>query len=141
MRRFVLAILIFSILGTTAELVLAKHYDGFWKALPLGLFMLALVVLLIHWWRPGRGSVRAFQWTMILFNISGCLGVYRHYLGKAEFALERNQSLAGLALLRESVFKGINPPLLAPGTMIALGLLGLAWTYRATTQPSLGEES
>ena len=141
LRRYLLVIFLFSILGTTAELLLAEHYDDVWKAVPLALFAIALATLGLHAWRPRRGTLRAFRATMILFIASGGLGIYRHYLGKAEFALERDKSLAGLALVREAALKGINPPLLAPGTMIALGLLGLAWTYGTTTKPATGGEA
>jgi hypothetical protein len=141
--RYVFFILIFSVIGTAAELVLAKHYDTPWKIVPLGLFGLALVSLAAARGRPGAGTIRALRGIMVLFIISGAIGVVLHYQGKAEFALERNKSLSGLALLREAVWKGTNPPLLAPGTMIALGWLGLAWTYGATerrTAHTFGEK-
>jgi hypothetical protein len=83
---------------------------------------------------------------MVSFILSGGIGIVLHYRGKAGFALERNPSLTGTALLKEAILKGTNPPLLAPGTMITLGLLGLAWIYAHSrvvpaTSHSTGEES
>ncbi|MFB3131882.1 MAG: hypothetical protein ACE10K_05095, partial [Rhodothermales bacterium] len=46
----------------------------------------------------------------------------------AEFELEMYPTLKGLELFWESI-KGATPAL-APGTMIQLGLLGWAYTYR-----------
>ena len=142
--QYVLAILIFSFAGTAAELVLTKHYDTPWKVVPIVLFGVALLVLAAARLRPGSGTIRVFGGIMVLFVISGVVGAVLHYQGKAEFALERNKSLSGLALLRETVLKGSNPPLLAPGAMIALGLLGLVWAYGAAeryTSNTSGEKT
>jgi hypothetical protein len=73
--------------------------------------------------------MRVFQATMLLFVISGFAGLFLHYQGNVEFELEMYPSLKGLELFRKAI-KGTTPPTLAPGTMIQLGLLGLAYTYR-----------
>ena len=77
----------------------------------------------------------------ILFVISGFAGLFLHYQGNAQFELEMYPSLKGLELFRKAI-KGTTPPTLAPGTMIVLGLLGLAYTYRhpALLKPA-GKES
>jgi hypothetical protein len=133
LRGYLVLLLAFSMLGTAAELVLGKHYDTVWKALPLALFGLALLCLAATLRWPRRGTLQAFRGIMVLFIISGGAGTLLHYQGKREFALERNRSLKGMALLREAVFKGANPPLLAPGSLIALGLLGLLGMFRHPT--------
>jgi hypothetical protein len=71
--------------------------------------------------------------------LSGITGMALHYRAKSEFALERDPSLSGVALLREAV-EGSTPPLLAPGAMIALGILGSAWTYRHRAFTKKGTE-
>ncbi len=129
-RRFLLAILALGFAGTAAELLLAKHTEDAWQWAPLVLLGLGLVLLPAAARRPTRASVGAFRALMALFLLSGAIGTFLHCRAKAEFALERNADLRGTALLREAVLKGTNPPLLAPGAMIALGLLGLAWSYR-----------
>jgi hypothetical protein len=56
--------------------------------------------------------------------------------------LETNPALAGWELVREAIFSGTTPPVLAPGMMIQLGLIGLAYGYcrpsssSTTNQPS-----
>jgi hypothetical protein len=48
--------------------------------------------------------------------------------------MESNPSLAGWDLVWQAI-GGKTPPLLAPGAMIQLGLVGLAYTYK---HPALG---
>jgi hypothetical protein len=76
----------------------------------------------------GRGTIRGIQALMALFIISGVAGAALHYNANSEFELEMNPVLAGFELFRESL-SGATPAL-APGTMIELGLIGLAYTYR-----------
>jgi hypothetical protein len=66
---------------------------------------------------------------MVLFIVSGLAGFVLHYQGNREFQLEVNPSLDGLELFLK-VIRAKAPPALAPGAMIHLGLLGLAYTYR-----------
>jgi hypothetical protein len=79
-------------------------------------------------------STRALRWLMLAFVISGLAGVYFHFQGSAEFKLESNPKLDGMALFWEAI-RGKAPPLLAPGAMVQLGLIGLIYTYK---HPALG---
>jgi len=81
-----------------------------------------------------RAGLRILQAVMVLFIASAFVGTWLHYSAKVEFALERHPDYKGLALFGEAI-KGSSPPLLAPGAMIGLGLIGLAWTFR---HPRLG---
>ena len=63
---------------------------------------------------------------MGLFALSGLLGIWLHYDGKAEFKLEIDPELSGWALFWECIHGHSMPPVLAPGTMLLLGLVGLA---------------
>ena len=65
---------------------------------------------------------------MLLFVLSGLVGIYLHLRANIEFELEMYPSLAGVELVREA-FTGALPTI-APATMTHLGLLGLASTYR-----------
>lgn len=118
-RRRVVWLLVFTSAGLIAELLLTKHWDGAWQVVPLVLLGLGLVVV------PARATARVVQGVMGLFILSGLAGTFLHCRGKVEFALERNPALTGWALVRETL-KGTSPPILAPGAMIAIGLLGLA---------------
>jgi hypothetical protein len=116
-------------LGSGTELVLLKHTEDGLQWIPLILIAASIIVLGWHVLRSDPLSVRAIRWLMIAFVASGLAGVYFHFQGLAEFKLESNPTLRGLTLFWEAV-RGKAPPLLAPGAMIQLGLLGLAYTYK-----------
>ena len=129
LRRALLAIFLLGVSGCAGELLLLSHFEGAWQLVPLGLFGLSVLVLALHAAKPRGVSISLFQLTMILFLISGIVGIFLHYQAKAEFAREMHPLLQGFDLMREAL-KGQMPPVLAPGMMIHLGLLGLAWTWR-----------
>ena len=79
-------------------------------------------------------STQALRWLMLAFVVSGLAGIYLHFQGSAEFKLESNPKLGGMALFWEAI-RSKAPPLLAPGAMVQLGLIGLAYTYK---HPALG---
>ena len=91
----------------------------------LGLGLLAQIWLV---WRPNSASVRVFRSLMLLFVLSGLVGLYLHYSANVEFELEMYPSLRGLNLVRGALTGAL--PALAPATMMHLGFLGLASTYR-----------
>ncbi len=64
---------------------------------------------------------------MALFIVAGILGLYLHYRGNVEFALERDPSLTGARLIWKAL-RGATPAL-APGALAQLGLMGLVFTY------------
>lgn len=114
--------------GLLAELLLLEHTEGAWQLVPLGLLGLGLAGT--GWLVASRGAlpVRVYRGIMLLFVAAGPLGVWRHYLGNAEFELEMVPELLGLDLFTEAMTGAT--PVLAPGTMLWLGLLGLAATFR-----------
>lgn len=122
-----LAVVLFGTLGLMAELVLLEHTESLWQWAPLvvlggGALSGAAVAI-----RPTRRAVRAFQSAMVLFVVTGVLGVALHLTGNMEFELEMEASLGGLALLWRSL-RGATPAL-APGALVQLGLLGLIQAY------------
>lgn len=136
-RAWLAGLFLLGVLGTAAELLLAEHTEDAWQWTPFALFAVSLLVLAAWGLAPSPRLLRVHQALMALFVVSGVVGGWLHYEGKAEFALERSPGLGGVALLREAL-KGKSPPLLAPGAMIGLGLVGLIWTYR---HPVLGPEA
>jgi hypothetical protein len=135
LRRFVLASLIFGICGVLAELILLGPYEDWRQWLPLVLLGGGLPVALRVLVRPGRRSVGLLRALAVLWAPTGLLGVYFHYTGNLEFERERDASVAGFHLITESLTGAF--PALAPGTMVLLGLLGLAVT---TGHPALERE-
>ena len=137
LRGTLLVLFIVGSVGTGVELFLLGHTEDTWQWTPLvlmGLGVPALGWLLVA---PGRASGRAFQTTMGLFLLSGIIGLALHYKGNAEFELEMYPSMDGWKLFWE-VVRGATP-VLAPGMMIELGLLGLAYTYRHPAFPRAPE--
>lgn len=128
MRRMVLGILLLGLLGIGIELILLEHTEGFWQRVPVGLILMSFVVLGWHAGRRSAASLRVFQGIMILFLLSGFTGLVLHYRGNVEFELEMYPTRAGWELFRESMMGAT--PALSPGTMLVLGFLGLAYTYR-----------
>jgi cation transport ATPase len=129
LRSLVLAILVLGIAGTGAELLLVDHTEDAWQWIPLGLLLVSLFVIVWQLLRPRARSVRALQLTMASFVASGLAGLLLHAQAKLEFTEEVHPELSGMALFWESM-KTQSPPTLAPGMMIQMGLLGLAYTHR-----------
>jgi hypothetical protein len=130
MRGMLLAIFLLGTISAGVELLLIGHTESPWQWVPLLLIMISLVALIFHAAARRAVSVRAFQAIMLLFILSGFIGLWQHYHAKTEFKLEMNPELSGLDLFWESITGAAVPPVLAPGMMIQFGLLGLAYTYR-----------
>ena len=132
-RLTLLATTVLALGGTGVELLLLEHTDGVWQWIPLVLLAAALLVLLWFGVERGRRSLGVFRALMILFLVCGLAGVLLHYRGNVEFELEMSPALQGWELFRKSMMGAT--PALAPGAMIQIGLVGLAWTFR---HPALG---
>lgn len=130
MRRMFLAIFLIGTIGAGAELILTGHTEGWRQLIPLWLIAISFIALTYHAAKPGPASTRIFQSLMLLFMISGFAGAWLHYQARVEFKSESDPALHGLNLFWEAVAGATMPPVLAPGVMIQLGLLGLAYTFR-----------
>lgn len=128
LRRFVGALFAAGVLGIGIELCFLGHTEDRWQLVPLVLLGLSLLAQIWLVWRPSSASVGVFRSLMLLFVLSGFVGLYLHYSANVEFELEMYPSLRGLNLVREVLTGAI--PALAPATMMHLGFLGLASTYR-----------
>jgi hypothetical protein len=128
-RRFLCVILILGMAGTAVELLLLKHDEDRIQLIPLVLLAAGLVAVVAHALRPSAASAGAIQVTMAAFVAAGIAGLYFHYRANVEFQLEGDPSLAGRALWMKAL-EAKAPPALAPGVMVQLGLLGLAYTFR-----------
>lgn len=135
LRLVLLGIFLLGIGGLSAELLLIEHFEDLWQLTPLVLFAVSALVLLWHAAARRAVTVLAFRYVMVLFIAAGVLGVYLHYTGNVEFEREMSPELIGWGLFREAVTGAT--PALAPGAMIQLGLIGLAFTLR---HPALRRE-
>ena len=119
--------MLIGIVGLAVELLLLEHWDDPWQWSPfvaLGLGLASGGALLR---RPTPGRVRAFRAVMALFVVTGAVGVLLHYRGNAEFEVEQDPAVRGLALVWLAL-RGATPAL-APGALAHLGLIGLLATW------------
>ncbi|MFL5530109.1 MAG: hypothetical protein ACJ791_12150 [Gemmatimonadaceae bacterium] len=133
LRQLVLALVGLGVAGLWVELLLLRHAESASQLIPhvaLGVGVLSTAAVLF---RPTPGALRFFQLVMLIFLVTGALGIYLHYHGNVEFAVERDPSLTGAKLVWKAL-RGATPAL-APGALAQLGLLGLIFTHR---HPVLG---
>ena len=128
-RRILLTILVLGIAGISLELWLMAHTEDAYQLIPLWLAAVAIVTVVPVAARPSIASVRVFQVVMALFLISGVVGMVLHFQVNIEFQQEMDAALSGWALYQKAILAK-SPPALAPGAMIQLGLIGLAYTFR-----------
>ena len=128
LRRWILVVLVLGLAGTIVELMLLEHYEEPLQYVPLALIVAGIAA--ICWLAGGYGaaSLRVFQILMVLFVLAGFVGFVAHFHGSAEYQLELNPEMSNWELL-EKVLRAKAPPLLAPGIMLVLGLLGLAYVF------------
>lgn len=136
LRTFVFAIIVIGIVGLIAELFLIDHMESLTQWIPVAVLAAGLASSIWLAVRPGTAALRTFQVLMALFVVSGLAGLYFHFAGNVEFALERDSTLSGVQLAWKAL-RGATPAL-APGALAQLGLLGLAYTY---TRPAAGRAS
>jgi hypothetical protein len=128
LRRLLLIILLVGLIGTGAELLLLAHTEGAWQWSPIVLIGVSLASMAWFGTTGSSASVRALQATMLLMLLSGIVGFWLHFAANVEWERESNPSLGGLALYRAALSGAM--PVLAPGVMIQLALLGLAFSFR-----------
>jgi len=127
LRRLLLVTLLMGTLGMGAELLFIGHVEGAFQLTPLTLLAAGLVATSWCAVAPGRRAVRTVQTLMVLFIVSGLLGVALHARGNMEFARETYRDMSAAELLRRTVAGAT--PVLAPGSMLLLGLVGLTLVY------------
>ena len=134
LRQLLLVAVFAGIAGTVAELLLLGHVEGWQQMVPvvlLGTAIPAFAWLLVRPAGPARLTFQALMW---LFVVSGALGVGLHYQGNVEFELEMYPEMNGMELFAATMTGAT--PVLAPGTMVLLGLVGLAYTSVSTMTPN-----
>ena len=128
LRLWIVGIIALGLIGTMTELVLLEHDEKALQYVPLALMVLGAATLAWHAAAKSTASLRALQIVMGLFVLSGFAGMAAHFNGSMEYQLELNPDL-DMAELLDKIIHAKAPPLLAPGMMIQMGLLGLAYAY------------
>jgi hypothetical protein len=130
-RQILLVTVILSMIGVEAELFLLDHVKALLQLIPVFLLGLGLGSIVAYGFSPSGRSLRILRGTMALCIASGVLGVFVHLAFSASEATRKDKNLYGMRLFRAAL-TGVAPPF-APGAMIQIGLIGLAYTY--TKQP------
>ncbi len=137
LRRGMLAIILFGSIGVLIELLLIGHTEDWWQILPLALLGAVIVVAAAAWFASSGAvllTLRVLMWACLL---SGLTGQWLHYSGNAEFEREMYPNIAGVKLLQKSMSGAT--PVLAPGTMTVISLLGLVFAWRhPSSKPGVG---
>lgn len=128
LRRFLGAIFVFGGIGLAAELLLVGHVEDPWQLTPLVLIACGLGALAWDAVSPSTWSLTLCRVCAALLIAGGVVGLGLHYRSNVEFELEMYPDLQGFPLVREALTGAV--PALAPGALIQLGLVGLAYTYR-----------
>jgi len=137
-RGGLVILLVLGLVGLLAELLLLEHIEDPWQRLPIFLIIASLIVLGWHAADRGPLSIRFLQGSMILIVATGVLGLMLHFKGNIAFELEMEPSMIGWPLIWAAL-EGATPTL-APGAMVQLGLIGLAYTYRHPSLRTAGED-
>lgn len=127
-RNWALALLALGAVGTLVELLLLKHFEDVWQFAPLAID--AAFLIAIGWLVRSRSTkpVWFLRAVSVVASISALVGIYFHLRANVEWELETTPDMRGLELVREVATGAL--PLLAPGAMLQLGLLGLLCTWR-----------
>jgi hypothetical protein len=133
LRRLLLGILLFGLVGTGTELLLIGHDEDGWQMVPLVVLAVSVLASLgmvtMRSTSAAATVTRLFRGAMVLLMLSGGAGSVLHYRASMEFKREMDPSLSGFALF-SSVVQTKAPPALSPGTLALLGLLGFACVFR-----------
>jgi hypothetical protein len=124
-----LLILLLGMSGSLADLLLLAHYEDTAQLIPIALLSAAILIGIVHARRPSGVTVRVLQVVMASMLVAGLAGIGFHFNGAAEFQLEIDPSQHWWDVARK-VARAQSPPVLAPGAMLQLGLIGLVYTYR-----------
>lgn len=136
LRRFLLLTLMAGSAGMGLELLFIGHVEDQLQLVPIALLLAGLIALAWHGLRPSGASARGVRLLMALFVGSGVLGVGLHYRGNQEFEREMYPERGGMELVRETLTGAT--PVLAPGSMALLGLVGLAAVHGFPSGPLNG---
>jgi hypothetical protein len=131
-RRWLLAALVLGLAGSAVELVFLEHYLDGWQMTPIVLIVAAMLVLGWYLVKPSSINATLFRVTMVLFVVAGFVGLVLHMQGAAEFQREIDPAMDYWTLFTK-VLHAKAPPAFAPGLMIQLGLIGMAFSFSKET--------
>ena len=127
LRALLLAIVALGAIGLLVELLLLEHWIARPQLTPLVTLALILAATIAVVVRPGRRTLGGFRVVMAWAVIAGLAGIGFHLRDNLAFEREVTPD-ASLASLVWHALRGATP-LLAPGSLVQLGLVGLVFAY------------
>jgi hypothetical protein len=129
LRRLLVGLLLFGLLGALAELILLRHYESPAMLAPFATIAAAGIAAVARLLRPSPRTVWWLRLAMMPLLAASVAGAYLHYRGGVAFQADMDPTLPPWRMFWK-VLHMQAPPTLAPGVLAQLGLLGLASTYR-----------
>jgi len=128
-RLLILAAIAATLIVTEAELLFVRHTgSNNGQVIAVVLVSLGLITVSCHAILRNTSSIVVLRLTMYLFLIFGIDGLFTHYHWAVQSALKSQPTLVGMPLVYATLSGKI--PLLAPGMLIEIGLLGLIYTFQ-----------
>ena len=128
LRAFLLAIVALAALGLLTELLLLEHWTSNVQLVPLATLAAVLAASGAVAARPRRRVLRTFRALMVWASVVGFVGIGFHLRDNLAFEREVTPE-ASVPHVTWHALRGATP-LLAPGSLVQLGLIGLVFTYR-----------
>ena len=128
LRRVLSALFVLGSVGLSVELIFLEHFEDGWMLLPLVAIGLGVATLALRAAVGSALTVQLFRGVMCVMILTGLLGAALHYQVGVEFQSDMDPTLSAGQLLWK-VLHMKAPPMLAPGALAQLGLLGLVTTY------------
>lgn len=127
LRALLLAVVALSALGLLVELLLLEHWIATPQLTPLVTLTLVLASAVAVALRPKEGTVRVFRLVVGWAVVAGLTGIGFHLRDNVAFERE----VAPGAAIGSSLWHALRgaTPLLAPGSLVQLGLVGLIFTH------------
>jgi len=127
LRRFLLALAAFLLVGTLVELIAIKHTQEPVQLVPFALCIVGLIAVAAALARPRRKMLLALRVLMVPLALGSLLGVWEHIENNVAFYLEVHGTGTTAQLMAEAL--GGRNPLLAPGMLALAAVLAAAATY------------
>jgi hypothetical protein len=128
LRQFLLIISTGVFIMTITELSFLSHWSETIQYLPFALCALGLLTLFLAYFRPGRGTIKVMQGSMVVIAICSFVGFYEHMVNNLAFHMEIAPNTTTWELILATL-EGANP-VLAPGILTLGAVIGLAAIYK-----------
>jgi len=127
-RQFLLIITAGTFVMTVIELIFVSHWNEKIQYLPFALCALGLIITGLAFLRPGRSTISAMRWSMIVIGTCSFIGFYEHLYNNYSFWLDIQPNTTTKDLIIATFNGGI--PVLAPGILLLGAVTGLIAIYQ-----------